>query len=179
MAAKDFHDKPYDAGTLAKLQIFELYTQEWIPVFLSSAEPKFQEVHIFDFFCGPGKDCAGIHGSPLRILDQLRGYHQKGLAGWGKVPIVVHLFDEGREKIEQLGTVLNAEDWGIPGVTIDRKTFTFLDALTAHQHLLSNPRLAKLLIIDQCGVDEVSDEVFKRLISFPTSDFIFFLSSDI
>ena len=175
--ARDFHGKPYDAGTLAKLRIFELYAQEWIPVFLSPPEPKFEEVHIFDFFCGPGKDCAEIHGSPLRILNQLRGYHQKELAGWGKVPIVVHLFDEDREKIEQLGTLLKAENWTIPGVSIDHRRLAFRDALAAHQHLLSNPRLAKLLIIDQCGVDEVSDEIFKRLISFPTVDFIFFLSS--
>src|SRR6185503_1500182 len=32
-------------------------------------------------------------------------------------------------------------------------------------------------IIDQYGVDAVSDEVFRKLISFPTTDFIFFLSS--
>jgi hypothetical protein len=56
MGNKDFHNKPYDAGTLAKLRIFELYTQEWIPVFLSQPEPKFREMHIFDFFCGPGAD---------------------------------------------------------------------------------------------------------------------------
>ena len=38
MGNKDFHDKPFDAGTLAKLRIFELYAQEWIPVFVSPAK---------------------------------------------------------------------------------------------------------------------------------------------
>ena len=174
---KDFHGKPYDAGTRTKLRIFELYSQEWIPVFLSQPEPKFEEVHIFDFFCGPGVDSAGVYGSPLRILDQLRSYHKKGMAGWNKVRIVVHLFDEDREKIEQLGAILKEEKWAIPGVTIDCKAVAFSDALSAHQNQLSNPRIAKLLIIDQCGVDEVSDDVFQKLISFPTTDFIFFLSS--
>src|ERR1041385_3597066 len=108
---KDFHDKPYDEGTLAKLRIFELYTQEWIPVFISPAQPKFGEIHIFDFFCGPGKDSAGILGSPLRILSQLRAYHQKALAGWGKVPFCVHFFDEDSAKIETLRATLNAENW--------------------------------------------------------------------
>ena len=60
MATKDFHDKPYDAGTLAKLRIFELYTQEWIPVFLSKPDPRFKEVHLFDFFSGPGTDSKGV-----------------------------------------------------------------------------------------------------------------------
>ncbi len=174
---KNFHDKSYDAGTLAKLSIFELYAQEWIPVFLSPPEPKFHEVHLFDFFCGPGKDLAGVYGSPLRILDQLRRYHKKGLAGWTKVRIVVHFFDSEREKIDRLGTVLRETEWAIPGIEMDLKPLAFRDALAAHHNLLLNPRIAKLLIIDQCGVDEVPDDVFKHLISFPTTDFIFFLSS--
>src|ERR1051325_478202 len=177
MGNRDFHDKPYDAGTLAKLQIFELYTQEWIPVFLSRPEPKFEEVHIFDFFCGPGRDSAGVYGSPLRIIDQLRRYHRKGMAGWNKVRIVVHLFDEKSKKVDQLLAVVDSGDWTIPGVSFDLRPLTFKAALVAHQTLLSHPRTAKLLIIDQYGVDEVSDEVFQRLIELPTTDFIFFLSS--
>jgi three-Cys-motif partner protein len=177
MAAKNFHDKPYDAGTLAKLRIFELYAQEWIPVFLSQAEPKFEEVHIFDFFSGPGTDSLGIYGSPLRMLNQFRRYQRDGLAGWGKVRIVAHLFDSDRRKIDRLASILQEEEWKIPGVQIDLKLLAFSDALNAQQAVLANPRFAKLLIIDQCGVDEVSDEIFKRLVSLPTTDFIFFLSS--
>jgi three-Cys-motif partner protein len=76
MSAKDFHSKPYDAGTLTKLRIFELYVQEWVPVFLSKPEPSFLEVHVFDFFSGPGTDSLGVPGSPLRILNQLRTYQK-------------------------------------------------------------------------------------------------------
>jgi three-Cys-motif partner protein len=177
MPVADFHDKPYDAGTLTKLRIFELYSQEWIPVFLSQPDPKFEEVHIFDFFCGPGTDAAGVHGSPLRILNQLRGYHQKGMAGWEKVRIEVHLFDEDAQKIEQLKVMLQEPEWRIPGVKIDCRRLAFQDALAEHHDLLSSHRAAKLLIVDQYGVDEVSDEVFALLIGFPRTDFIFFLSS--
>ena len=177
MGSKDFHDKPYDAGTLAKLRIFELYTQEWIPVFLSQAEPKFEALHIFDFFCGPGTDTGGVLGSPLRILAQLRAYHEKGLAGWSKVGIMVHLLDEDPEKIKALKNTLNAAEWQIPRVQIDCRSLSFQKALAEHGSLLSNFRIAKLLIIDQYGVDEVSDEIFRRLIRHPTSDFIFFISS--
>lgn len=177
MANRDFHDKAYDAGTLAKLQIFELYAQEWIPVFVSQPEPKFKEIHLFDFFCGPGTDGGGTSGSPLRILQQLRGYHAKGMAGWNKVRIVVHLFDEKPQKVEQLCETLKADAWQIPGVEVDCRALAFQDALAEYQTLLSDFRIAKLLIIDQFGVDEVTDEVFRRLITFPTTDFIFFLSS--
>src|SRR5437879_13436358 len=92
----DFHDKRYDAGTLSKLRIFELYTQEWIPVFLAPAEPKFEGVHIFDYFSGPGKDTAGNDGSQLRIPEQLRRYNRKGLTGWYKVRISAPLYGTNR-----------------------------------------------------------------------------------
>jgi three-Cys-motif partner protein len=174
---KDFHDKPYDAGTLAKLRIFELYAQEWIPVFLSQADPKFKEVHIFDFFSGPGTDIHGVFGSPLRILDQLRGYHRKGMPGWSKARIAVHLFDADAGKIEHLRLLLSSAEWNIPGVEIDCRCLTFQSALSEHRNLLLNSSAAKLLIIDQYGVDEVSDDVFRQLTAFPTTDFIFFLSS--
>jgi three-Cys-motif partner protein len=133
MSARDFHDEPYDAGTLTKLRIFELYCQEWIPVFLSQPEPKFKEAHIFDFFCGPGTDSAEVHGSPLRILGKLHDYHQRGMAGWEKVRIEVHLFDENAKKIEQLKGLLQQPKWRIPGVHIDCRPMTFQQALAAHR----------------------------------------------
>ncbi len=174
----EFHEKPYDSGTLAKLNIFELYAQEWIPVFLSREKPPFPGgVHIFDFFCGPGSDSTGVTGSPLRLLKQLRGYYEKRLAGWEKVPIVVHLHDENARKIERLGKVLSAPSWAVPHVTIDRRCMRFRDALATHEGVLADAETAKLLIIDQYGVDEVTDEVFARLVDLPTTDFIFFLSS--
>jgi three-Cys-motif partner protein len=119
--ARDFHDKPYDAGTVAKLRIFELYAQEWIPVFLSQPQPRFSEAHVFDFFAGPGKDCEGVPGSPLRILEQFRRYYERRMAGWSKVRIVVHFFDEDREKIERLASILGNPEWKIPGVQMDCK----------------------------------------------------------
>jgi three-Cys-motif partner protein len=177
MGNSDFHEKPYDAGTLVKLRIFELYTQEWVPVFVSQPAPKFNEIHIFDFFCGPGTDSDGVWGSPLRILTQLRNYQQKGMAGWDKVRIVVHLFDENPEKITSVKSFLSADDWQVIGVEVDCRPLQFRVALEEHQSLLSDYTKAKLLIIDQYGVDEVSDDVFRLLIGFQTTDFLFFLSS--
>lgn len=177
MEDADFHGKPFDAGTLAKLRIFELYTREWIPVFVSQPKPRFGEIHLFDFFCGPGTDSDGIQGSPLRILTQLRGCHDSGMAGWNSVRIFAHLFDADATKVARLKSVLGSGPWKIPGVQIDCRSVAFSDALTENRAILADPGSAKLLIIDQYGVDEVSDEIFRMLISFPTTDFIFFLSS--
>lgn len=177
MSNSGFHENPYDAGTLTKLKIFELYVQAWIPVFVSQPEPPFSELHIFDLFCGPGTDSAGTPGSPLRILSQLRSYQAAAMAGWSKVRISVHFSDASAGKIGELRQQLGAPDWYTPGVHIECDAITFETALEKHQAILRNKRAAKLLIIDQFGVDAVTDELFKKLIAFPRTDFIFFLSS--
>jgi three-Cys-motif partner protein len=177
MGNSSFHDEPYDAGTLTKLKIFELYAQEWIPVFVSKPEPSYREIHVFDMFCGPGTDSVGVPGSPLRILGQLRAYEAAAMAGWSKVRIVAHLSDADGGKIDRLAETLKAPEWRIPGVEIEARAIMFRDALDLHRAVLDNPRVAKLLIIDQFGVDEVTDDVFQQLITFPRTDFIFFLSS--
>jgi hypothetical protein len=65
MGAKNLHSEPFDKGTITKLEIFEDYAQAWIPTFVMSGVP---EIHIFDFFSGPGYDSEHIPGSPIRIL---------------------------------------------------------------------------------------------------------------
>ena len=39
MGRKDFHDEAFDEGTLNKLDLFEKYAREWIPVFVSRPDP--------------------------------------------------------------------------------------------------------------------------------------------
>jgi three-Cys-motif partner protein len=100
MSPNGFHNKPFDEGTLTKLQIFELYAREWLPVFLSSEKPSRSEVHLADFFAGPGTDSKGVLGSPLRLLNQLKAC--QGLAGWPHVSVHAHFFDKSPKKIKQL-----------------------------------------------------------------------------
>lgn len=178
MVYRKFHQQPYDEGTLLKLDIFEAYAQAWIPVFLSKPEPPFPEVHVFDFFCGPGFDSSGAPGSPIRLLRQLRDYYDGGrLAGWNDVTIHVHLSDADQRKTASLSAVIEHEKWKIPGVQIEVNPMTFEAALERYRSVLMNKRAPKLLIIDQFGVDAVNDEVFTQLTDFPRTDFIFFLSS--
>jgi hypothetical protein len=34
--AKNMHAKPFDEGTMVKLELFKLYFREWLPVFAKS-----------------------------------------------------------------------------------------------------------------------------------------------
>ena len=66
----DLHRHPFDEGTITKLEIFEVYTKEWLPVFVMSP---YKHICIFDLFAGTGRDQKGVAGSPIRILQQING----------------------------------------------------------------------------------------------------------
>jgi hypothetical protein len=65
MSSRRFFDKPFDEGTVTKLEIFELYAREWLPVFLFQPNPIKAKIHLFDFFAGPGMDSKGQFGLSL------------------------------------------------------------------------------------------------------------------
>ena len=67
---RKFYKKKYDDATQVKLDVFRRYLQEWLPVFASKGE----EVTIYDFFAGPGKDAAGNPGSSLIIVEELKRF---------------------------------------------------------------------------------------------------------
>lgn len=175
MPTGDFHARPFDEATLTKLRIFELYTQGWLPVFLSPALPWPNELHIFDFFSGPGTDCTSVPGSPLRLIHQLQFF--KELMGKKAVHIHVHFYDEDPDKIAQLKKILASNPLHLPNVSFDIQVIRFNDAFQNSANTLANPKSAKLVFIDQTGVAQVTPEVFDRLVISPTCDFLFFISS--
>ncbi len=173
MAKPGFHDKPFDEATLTKLELFKLYAREWLPVFLSkSFKP---DVHLFDFFAGPGTDSVGVHGSPLRLLKQVQDYAD--LARTSGVRVHVHLFDADPLKILALQENIDAQGLRLPGVQIEAVALPFEQALQRSWPTISSPRAAKLLLMDQFGIDHVTPDVFRQLVSAPTCDFLFFVSS--
>lgn len=176
MSVADFFKKPFDEGTLTKLQIFELYAEAWLPVFLARREPPCREVHVFDFFAGPGTDVEGTPGSPLRLLRKLHAAQH--YAGWPNVRAHAHLFDSSATIVAQLRQVTAPIASEIPGLRVEVERITFRDALVRSQPVLAERNAAKLLFIDQFGVDNVTDDVFHTLIAAPKCDFLFFLSSD-
>lgn len=175
MSIDDFHDKPFDEGTVTKLHIFELYAREWFPVFLSPEKPLRKVIHVFDFFAGPGTDCNNVLGSPLRLLRQLQEY--QGTQGWEKVGIHVHFYDEDSDKIARLEENIASHGLWLPNVHYDIQALRFVDAFRASESTLADTQAAKLVFIDQTGVAHVTPEVFRKLVSSRTCDFLFFLSS--
>lgn len=71
MSKKDINDKPFDEGTLLKLDIFRDCFREWFPVFVHNAA--ISRIYIYDMFAGSGKDSISMDGSPLILLKEARG----------------------------------------------------------------------------------------------------------
>lgn len=171
----DFHQRPFDEGTVAKLEMFQLYAREWLPVFLSRPDPIWSQVHIFDFFAGPGQDIKGMDGSPVRMVrEALECRHR--LAD-GKVKLHFHFSDADGEKTKTLEDHLEPLVAKLPNTTLNVKAFPFEKAFKAAIPILDDANSAKLVVLDPCGVNHVDDQVFQQLISAPTTDFIIFVAS--
>jgi three-Cys-motif partner protein len=114
-------------------------------------------------------------GSPLRLLRQLRAV--QGLQGWSSVRVVVHLFDADPQKVAALRQKVAEAGVSVPDVEVLVEAQDFRTAFAGARAVLTNPDNAKLVLIDQFGVEHVSDEAFKALVGFPTCDVLFFISS--
>lgn len=180
MSSKNIHSEPFDKGTITKLEIFEDYTQAWIPTFVM--QKGVDEIHIFDFFSGPGYDINGIPGSPIRILQKIDEQLGNFLAK--KTKIVVH-FNEfqpkrvSQPKFEALKE--NCEKY----ISEHPKFKYFLSAKYYNKdagelfiELLPIIRLyPSLVFLDQNGVKFISEEYINKLDELKTTDFLFFVSS--
>ncbi len=180
MGCKDLHMKPFDKGTVAKLEIFEDYAQAWIPTFVMQAHVP--EIHIFDFFAGPGYDCNNIYGSPIRILKKLD--EQLGNILAKKTKIVLHLneYESNKKKQEKFALLVeNCKNF----ISKHPKFHYFLnvkyyneDAEKLFLKLLPVINTyPSLVYLDQNGVRFISQEYIEKLEKLKTTDFLYFVSS--
>jgi hypothetical protein len=99
------------------------------------------------------------------------------LPGWQKVEIQAHFFDKSAKNIRALKQSVEEDGPVLEKVLLDIRRLDFQTAFEECSPLLKDRQAAKLILIDQFGVDHVTDHVFRRLINFPTCDFLFFVSS--
>jgi three-Cys-motif partner protein len=175
MATIDLHSKPFDESTITKLEIFEDYAKAWIPTFVMQKDIK--EIHVFDFFSGPGYDKNSIPGSPIRILNIIESYLGYFLSK--KTKIVLHLNEFDLKKYNLL--VKNCNDF----IEQNDKLKYFLnieyyndDAGELFFKLLTKIKLyPSLVYLDQNGIKFISKDFIAELDKINTTDFIYYVSS--
>lgn len=180
MGAKNIHSEPFDNGTITKLEIFEDYSQAWIPTFVM--QPQFGEIHIFDFFSGPGYDSNKVAGSPIRILNKIK--EQLGNILSSKTKIVLHFNEfEPNRKAQQKFELLkkNCEEY-----IAHNSKFKYFLSVNYYNENAENlffklipiiREFPSLVYLDQNGVKFISQEYLDELEKLNTTDFIYFVSS--
>jgi three-Cys-motif partner protein len=172
--SKNLHDKPFDDTTISKLEIFEDYTQAWLPTFVMGGEPV---ACIFDFFAGTGYDKNGVPGSPMRILkkvrEQIHSIFQK------KVKIKVFFNEFDKNKFEQLSAACHDFSKNHPevGRAIDLNLSNEDFDLCFNSLLSTIQRYPSLVLLDQNGIRFLADKYFRALEKTTRTDFLYFVSS--
>ncbi|MDD4993027.1 MAG: three-Cys-motif partner protein TcmP [Paludibacter sp.] len=189
--AKDIHAKPFDEGTLIKLELFKRYFREWLPVFTKS---QYKRIEIYDFFAGEGTDVEGTYGSPLILLDEVKPYCKEFKNN--STCVEIHFNDFSSKKILKLDENVSQKLLECSGennyvfckgdngkincpfiIRHHNRDFQTLFA-TEYSKFKSAPLIPRFMLIDQYGIKHVTTEVFNQLTNLPKTDFIFFISSN-
>jgi three-Cys-motif partner protein len=175
MAHIDHHSKPYDLGTLNKLEIFERYIGNWLPTFIM--QPQFGEINIVDFFSGLGYDSNGISGSAIRTLEMIKKF--QGMLWQNETIINLYLNEYNCEKFEQLQKNCNAFlDKNSSIKRFVKVHYSCKDFNEIYDEIIiKTQKKPNLYIIDQSGIKFTNQENFNTLLKLEMTDFLFFISS--
>jgi three-Cys-motif partner protein len=180
MSAKNIHSEPFDNGTITKLEIFEDYAQAWIPTFLKLKNCT--EIHIFDFFSGPGYDSNRVAGSPIRILNKINEHLGNILNSKTKIVLHFNEFEPNKKEQNKFNLLKeNCEDY-----ILKNSKFKYFLSINYYNESAEKlffkllPLIRKfpsLVYLDQNGVKFISKEYIDELEKLNTTDFIYFVSS--
>ncbi len=184
--AKNINEKTFDEATKLKLNIFGECFKEWLPVF--NYNQYIEKIYIFDFFAGSGTDIENHSGSPLVLINAAKGKERQYCAKSEKDTIFI--FNEGL-KAKRDDLQLNVENY-VKACTLENNcakctykfaflNYQFKDIIDNEKikSILENPRYGKFVLLDQYGFSEIDENIFRNLISYPKTDFIFFISSSL
>jgi len=171
----DHHKKPYDEGTLNKLDIFERYIEAWLPTFIMQSHIK--EINIVDFFSGLGYDSNGIAGSPIRTLEKINTFLGWLIQNRTKINLFLNEFD--KKKFDVLK--INCNNF----LEKNKQLNEFVEIHYSNQDfnqiyneiIIKTKNKPNLYIIDQNGIKFTNKDNFNTLLNLDTTDFLFFISS--
>lgn len=172
MSSKNLFRKPFDEGTRSKLEIFEDYFKEWLPVFISKPNPIWKQIQVFDLFAGEGTDLNGVFGSPLRIIKTLNDNKAQIKLSGIKITLVLNEFN--KEKFDLLKK--NISEIADPA-TYETHIYCSEFKEVFDNYYPSMTGTANFLFLDQNGIKQITESVFKKLTGLVATDILFFISS--
>lgn len=189
MAKKDIHKSSFDDGTKIKLHILKEYFKEWLPVFTKRKELFWKNIYVYDFFAGEGTDVDGQLGSPLLIIDEIKTHCQALKDRSISCNLIFNEFD--CSKVEVLNSKIQTQKESCSRedicpsknseacpfkLEIHNKDFqTFFSEI--YSKISKESKLPRFMFLDQYGIKQITNDVFRKLVSLNRTDFIFFISS--
>lgn len=175
MPKKDIHKKPFDEGTIVKLDLFYNYLKNWLPVFIESGNKKIQ---IFDFFAGPGYDLNGVKGSPIRIIDIVDVYSKKIREKKQKISVFLNELENDKMDILKKYVVSRISESNLSDILdINFSNKNFKEIFNELYERKVFDGCPNLIFIDQNGFKEVDKNVLDIICGFKMTDALFFISS--
>lgn len=177
----DFHLKGFDDATKVKLDIFRGYIREWLSVFMT--RPKYAnndykaKLSIFDLFSGPGYDNNKNPGSPIIIADEISSYCKSREDFRATVHVDLFFNDSNESHIESLKKNIGENACGKPCCKYHYSSEPFREIFQNSLPVLQDSTSAKLVIMDQFGVKEVTPDILTFLAACNKTDVLFFISS--
>ena len=179
MATRNLHAHPFDEETILKLEIFEDYIKEWLPTFVMSHAD--DDIWIFDFFAGTGRDLNGVAGSPIRILQQINGQAGNIFQKKCKVHICLNEYDSSKfNSLKQCCEQYIGEEKELNRL-YNRYFFLqfhnedFAELFPRYHSIIhASP---SLIFLDQNGMKFLADKYLSDLEKLPQTDFLYYLSS--
>ncbi len=179
MSYIDLHEKPFDEGTIAKLEIFEGYAQAWIPTFVMQG---IEKICIFDFFAGTGYDKNGVKGSPIRILDMIKQNIGFVFSKKVKIKVCFNEFEPSKKSQKKFELLkISCEEYLEQNKDVGRAIS--LEVLNEDFETLFPKKIQEMRIypslvyLDQNGIKFLSDRYLSELEKMNTTDFLYFSSS--
>jgi len=168
-----FFEKEFDETTKTKLRLYSEYLREWFPVFAYG--PRHTSINIIDFFAGPGKDIKGNLGSPLIALTEASTYTEDYLKQNREVNF--YFYDKNKKSIAAL--VEHIKPWKADNIPFNPIAIhqEFPNSLKNHLENIVKPNDMNLILIDQFGVKNITESIFKLLTKHKKNDLLFFISS--
>lgn len=175
MAHIDHHLKPYDEGTLNKLEIFSGYVESWLPTFIMQRH--ITEINIVDFFAGLGYDSEGKPGTPILILEKINNFFDNLMENDTTVNLFLNEYSSTKYKVlkENCEEYLKKNNRLVRFVKIHYSNEDFNDIYFRIINITRNH--PNLFLIDQSGIKFTSQRNFNTLLNLKTTDFLFFISS--
>ena len=178
MATK-FFDKPFDEGTILKLQIYQAYAEVWIPPFLMSGH---KEIFIYDFFAGAGYDENHVQGSPIQILKKIENFNELIIKQNSTINVIFN--DKDQNYIKELQS--NVETFIISNSQLKNLRVNKLleieyfntDFEKLFQELTNEIKdKPSLVYIDQMGIKFFKEKYILDFGKMKQTDFLYFISS--